>query len=322
MVLSDQFIALPESVSLAEVAFRDGLQSEHQFIATEDKIRLIDQMSRTGIEKIEVTAFVSPKAVPVLSDAMEVMNGIVRIPEVIYSALVPNAKGAERAIAANSDELNVVISVSELHNLANIRMTCEQSLAQIYQICALSAKAGTPVNASLSTAFGCPFGGWQPMERVISLAEQLISSGVHSLTLADTTGMANPTQVYQLCRAIRARFPQLEITLHFHNTRGLGLSNVLAALAAGITQFDASLAGIGGCPFAPGATGNICTEDLINLLQSSGINCSADLDAVIQCSHSLAALLDKPVPGQLLYAGKATELKPVPESVKEMLAAS
>lgn len=300
---------LPRRVFINEVSVRDGFQSEAAFVPTADKIRLIDALSRTGLAKIEVTSFVSPKAIPNLRDAAQVMQGIRRVPGVTYAALVPNEKGAERALACGADEINLVMSVGEAHNLANMRMSCEQSLGQFRRIMALVDATPLRVNGCVATAFGCPFAGEQPLSRVLWAAEQYLSMGMHSLTLADTTGMAHPVQVAEFCHAARSAFPGVPVTVHFHNTRGMGLANVMAAVAAGIDSIDAALGGIGGCPYAPGATGNICTEDTVHMLEACGIATGVDLDALLDLARTLPGLIGHPVPGQVLQAGKRTELR-------------
>jgi len=210
---------LPAKVRINEVATRDGFQSEALFIPTEKKIEIIDRLSLLGLNKIEVTSFVSPKAIPNLRDAEEVMNSITRNPDVTYVTLVPNEKGAERALATKADEVNLVMSVSESHNLSNMRMTCEQSLAQFKRICGLIEGSNTRINASLATSFGCPFEGIIQSDRVIDVIEQYLDIGIQSISIADTTGMASPRQVYELCTQVRDIFPTLDVTLHLHNTR-------------------------------------------------------------------------------------------------------
>lgn len=295
-------------VYINEVSVRDGFQSEPEFVPTPDKIALINRLSRVGLAKIEVTSFVSPKAIPNLRDAAEVMQGIERQPGVTYVALVPNEKGVRRALDVNVDEVNLVMSIGEKHNVANMRMTCEQSLEQFRRVMDLVAGTKMRVNGSIATAFGCPFEGDQPIERVLWAADRYREMGMHSITLADTTGMAHPAQVHEVAAAVRSAHPDVPLTLHFHNTRGMGLANVIAAVQAGVDSFDASLGGIGGCPFAPGATGNICTEDLVHMLESSGIDTGVDLDALIAIARDLPALLGHDVPGAILKAGKRTEL--------------
>ncbi|GLK83720.1 hydroxymethylglutaryl-CoA lyase [Ancylobacter defluvii] len=303
---------VPARVHIQEVVTRDGLQIEPRFLPTEQKIALIDALSDTGVAKIEVTSFVSPKAVPNLADAAEVARGIRRRPDVVYVALVPNLRGAQEAIAAGMDELNLVMSVSETHNLANMRMTPAQSLDGFRAITAAAAGSPARLNGSIATAFGCPFEGAQPEDKVLALAERYLEAGLHSVTLADTTGMANPRQVARLVAAFRARFGTVPLTLHFHNTRGMGLANALAALDAGADRLDASLGGIGGCPFAPGATGNISTEDLVHMLEEMGVPTGVDLGRLISLAQGLPARLGHDIPGQVAKAGRSGDLHPAP----------
>ena len=307
--------AFPSRVFIQEVVTRDGLQIEPRFLPTEDKVALIDALSQTGVAKIEVTSFVSPKAVPNLADAYEVASAITRRPGVTYVALVPNLRGAEAALEARLDELNLVLSVSETHNLANMRMTPAQSLEGFRAIVA-AAGAMAALNGSIATAFGCPFEGAQSPGKVLALAEALLAAGLHSVTLADTTGMGNPRQVAELVSAFRTRFPGVPLTLHFHNTRGMGLANAFAALGAGADRFDASLGGIGGCPFAPGATGNISTEDFVHMLDAMGVDTGVDLPALLALARSLPALLGHDIPGQVAKAGRSGDLHPVPAHLR------
>jgi hydroxymethylglutaryl-CoA lyase len=302
----------PEQLIIQEVAPRDGLQIEPTWVATEDKIALIDNLSQLGFSRIEAGSFVSPNAIPALRDGDEVFRGIQRQPGVVYVALIPNLKGAERALAAGADELNLVLSASQSHNLANMRMRREQSLAGFADI--VQAVQGRPVslNATVATAFGCPFEGRIDEDLVLRLLDAYLELGVHGVTLADTTGMANPRQVERLVRRSLGRVPASMLTLHFHNTRGLGLCNVLAAYEAGARRFDAALGGLGGCPFAPGASGNICSEDLANLCVETGIPTGIDLDGLLSLARGLPALLGHEVPGQLAKAGRNCDLHPLP----------
>lgn len=306
----------PPRVFIQEVVTRDGLQIEPRFLPTEDKVALIDALSQTGVAKIEVTSFVSPRAVPNLADAREVARAIRRRPDVTYVALVPNLRGAQEALEAAMDELNLVLSVSETHNLANMRMTTAQSLEGFRAIVAAAAGTRVSLNGSIATAFGCPFEGVQPAEKVLDLVEAYLAAGLHSVTLADTTGMANPRQVFALVSGFRARFGGAPLTLHFHNTRGMGLANALAALEAGADRFDASLGGLGGCPFAPGATGNISTEDFVHMLGEMGIETGVDLPALLALARSLPALLGHDIPGQVAKAGRSGDLHPVPAHLR------
>ena len=295
-----------------EVVARDGLQIEPQFVPTEQKVELIDALSATGVTKIEVTSFVSPKAVPNLRDAEAVMAGIKRNPAVKYVALIANLKGAERAIAARADEVNLVVSVSETHNRANVRRPTGTSFEGFREIMRELEGTGIAVAGALSTAFGCPFEGEQASGRVMEFVGRYVELGVRSVTLADTTGMGHPKQVLDLCAAVRERWPELELALHFHNTRGMGLANVLSGLAAGVQHYEACLGGLGGCPFAPGATGNICTEDLVHMLECMGYTTGVNLDKLLAVSKRLGAIVSHDLPGQVAKAGKATDLHPVP----------
>ncbi|GAB6387037.1 hydroxymethylglutaryl-CoA lyase [Stutzerimonas marianensis] len=297
---------------IQDVATRDGFQIEPAFVPTEDKIALIDRLSETGLAKIEVTSFTSPKAIPNLRDAEEVMRGIRRVPGVEYTVLVPNVKGCERALACEVDEINLVMSASDTHGLANLRMTPEKSLEQFKAIIEVTRGSPVFVNASLSTAFGCPFEGEVPPARVMALVQQLLDIGVQGVTLCDTTGMADPAQVERLCRDALRRWPEAVFTAHFHNTRGMGLANALAALNAGIDRFDASLGGLGGCPYAPGASGNICTEDLVHMFQRMGLDTGVDLDRLLQCAADLPLLVGHDVPGAVLKAGTSDRRYPKP----------
>lgn len=300
-------------VYINEVATRDGFQIEPDFVPTEEKIRLIDLLSRTGLAKIEVTSFTSPKAIPNLRDAEEVMERIERIPGVIYTAMVPNVRGCERAINRGVDEINLVMSASETHNRANLRMSPEQSLEQFAEIMEVAKGAPVGVNASISTAFGCPFDGPTPRDRVFYLVDRCARMGITGVTLCDTTGMADPAQVFELCDTVMARFSDLNFTVHFHDTRGMGLANVLASLETGVTHLDASLGGLGGCPFAPGASGNICTEDTVHMLARMGYETGVDLDRLIDIACGLPAIVGHEVPGQVIKAGKADRRYPRPE---------
>lgn len=302
------FSKAKKRVEINDVAVRDGFQSEPAFVPTADKIALINRLSHTGLAKIEVTSFVSPKAIPNLRDAKEVMDGIERVPGVAYVALVPNERGCERALESGVDEINLVMSIGENHNLANMRMTCEQSLEQFRRVMEMVRGTEVRVNGSVATAFGCPFDGDQPVYRVLWAVEQYQALGMHSITLADTTGMAHPRQVAELSAAYMNAFAKLPVTLHFHNTRGIGLANVIAGVDSGIGSFDASLGGIGGCPYAPGATGNICTEDMVHMLESSGFDTGVDLDALLAIARDLPRVVGHEVPGSLIRAGKRTEL--------------
>ncbi len=299
---------------IQEVAPRDGFQNEKQFIETEDKIAFINRLSASGYAKIEATSFTSPKAIPALRDAEIVMHEIERNPDVVYTVLVPNVRGAQRALECKVDEVNLVMSVSETHNRANLRMTREQSFEQLSDVVNAVRGSRVAINVSLSTVFGCPMEGDINAFEVFELVGRFAALGVDGVTLCDTTGMAYPTQVGKIGREVRKLFPALTTTMHFHNTRGMALANTLTAIEAGIDRFDASLGGLGGCPYAPGASGNVCTEELVHMLELMGYDTGVDLGAILGVSATLPALVGHDIPSQLLKAGPRLTLHPVPDS--------
>jgi hydroxymethylglutaryl-CoA lyase len=311
---------MKQRIYINDVAVRDGFQIERTFIPTETKIALIDSLSGTGIAKIEVTSFVHPKLVPNMADAVEVLANIKRVAGVTYSVLVPNVKGMERAIATHQrdgkiDEINVVMSASETHNRANVNRACDESFADFAVMINMAKGAGVRMNGTVSTSFGCPFEGYVPEARVLGFAQRYVDLGFNGVTLADTTGMANPAQVERMSAEAVKRFSGVPLTLHFHNTRGMGLANVLAGIRAGIVHYDGSLAGLGGCPFAPGATGNICTEDMVNMLEDMGYDTGVDLDLLLAAAVKMPMVVGHDVPGQVMRAGKTLHLHPVPDKL-------
>ncbi|MEG3002064.1 MAG: hydroxymethylglutaryl-CoA lyase [Comamonas sp.] len=305
-------------IYMNEVGTRDGLQMEQAFVPTEDKIALVNALSAAGLSKIEVTAFVSPTAIPALRDGEIVMREIARRPGTIYTALVPNVRGAERAIEARTDELNLVMSVSETHNLCNLRMQRSQSFTALQQVIATAQQAQVPVNVSLSCCFGCPMEGDVLQAEVLAWVQRFVDLGVHGVTLCDTTGMAYPSQVHALVLACKARWPQLGLTLHFHNTRGMALANVLASIDAGADRFDASIGGLGGCPYAPGASGNACTEEIVHALELMGYDTGVDLDQVVAAARTLPALIGHDIPSQIAKAGHRFALHAPPANYEEL----
>lgn len=299
-------------VEINEVVLRDGLQNEPGFVETDAKIRLADRLSRTGIRRLEVSSFVSPKAIPNLRDAAEVLDRIERVPGVRYTALVPNVRGAERALQSNLDEVNLVMSIGEQHNLANMRMTCAQSLEQFAEIMRVMEGSGVFVNGTMATTFGCPFEGHQSLDRVLWGIDEYLALGIEGITIADTIGVANPRLVKDVVSTILAKHPDLPLTLHLHNTRDMGLVNALAAYEAGIRSFDSALGGIGGCPYAPGATGNVCTEDLVHMFHQCGVQTGSDLSSLIEISSDLPEILGHGVPSFVMKAGTSDRLYPFP----------
>ncbi len=294
---------LPEQVLVTDVGARDGLQSEPDFVLTARKVGLVEALAAAGVPRIEATSFVHPRAVPQMADAEAVMAAIARRPGVRYTALVPNARGAERALVARADELNVVTSATETMNQRNLRMSVAESIAACREVVRLAEAASVPVNGTVSVCFGCPYEGAVAVDQVLGVVARLVDAGVAEVSLADTIGVANPRQVEALVGAVRARWPALPLGLHFHDTRGLGLANVLAGLQSGVARYDASVGGVGACPFAPGATGNVCTEDLVYLLHELGIATGIDLPALIAVARLVREIVGHEVPSRMLCAG-------------------
>jgi hydroxymethylglutaryl-CoA lyase len=295
--------SLPRQVLVTEVGTRDGFQALDVFVPTATKIELLNAFVKAGVRRLEASSFVSPRAVPQLADAAEVVAGIDRSTGVRVACLVPNAKGAERAAAAGVDEMVLLVSASESHNRTNVNRSVAESLEGFPAIVDIARAHGTGLHGAIATAFGCPFEGEVEPRRVAEIAAHMAALGVRSVSLGDTTGMATPPVVTAVCDAIRRLSPETEITLHFHNTRGIGLANVMNGLHIGITSYEAAVGGLGGCPFAPGATGNICTEDLVYLLHELGIETGIDLDALISIARRVEAILGRPLPGQVMKAG-------------------
>ncbi len=303
---------MDKQIFIHDVVARDGLQIEPQWVPTGQKIELIDRLSATGVAKIEATSFVSPKAVPNLRDAAEVMAAIHRNPLVTYVALVPNARGAERALAADVDEIVLVVSASETHNRANVRRSVAQSFAGFREVFDVLRGSRVGVVGAIATAFGCPFEGSVPETQILDCVARYLELGVAGVTFGDTTGVANPAQVERLVCAVTKRFGVIDLALHFHNTRGMGLANVAAGLQAGVVRFEGCLGGLGGCPFAPGATGNVCTEDVVHMLECMGYDTGVDLDRLLAASRRLREIVCHEVPGQVVKAGKSSDVHPVP----------
>ncbi len=301
---------IPKQVLVTDVVARDGFQNEDRIVSTQDKLRVIEGLVRAGVTSIEVTSFVHPGVVPQLADAADVVAQLPRHPGVIYSALVPNIKGARRALDAGVTELHLVVSASESHNRANLNRSVRESLAQLAEVCSYVYRANPQIVliASISTAFHCPFEGRTPLERVLWIVEELVGMGIRQVNLADTDGAANPLQTWQTLTAVKERFPEITWSLHLHNTRDMGLANALAGLQAGITQFDASLGGIGGCPFVPGATGNISIEDLVHMLHEMGIETGIDLDVLLAEGLKLRAIIGHELASQVARAGTSGNL--------------
>jgi hydroxymethylglutaryl-CoA lyase len=305
-------MTLPAFVHICEVGTRDGFQIEAEFILTDEKIAIVNRVSASKVARIQVTSFVSPKAIPQLRDAEEVVARIQRRPGTVYSALVPNERGAQRAIDAGVDEIDTVLSASDSHNLANVNMPTAESLERLTTVVANAHRAGVQVVAGIATSFGCPFEGEVPIERLEWIIGTLARLDIKGVCLADTTGMANPLQVKQTFERLMPRWPELEWNLHTHDTRGMALANIMTAMEAGVTHFDASIGGVGGCPFAPGASGNGCTEDVVHCLHAMGIETGIDLDALIGTALYAQDVIGHELPGQVMKAGKSDRRYKVP----------
>jgi hydroxymethylglutaryl-CoA lyase len=297
----------PAKVTVTEVGARDGFQYEKALIPTAQKIEVINKLVDAGVRRIEATSFVSPRAVPNLADAAEVMAGIKRVPGLILACLVPNHQGAARAIAAKADELVPICSASESHNKANLNRSTAESLAGFAPIVEAAQKRRVGINAAVAVAFGCPFEGDVAPDHVANIVRQLYDMGIKSVTLGDTTGMGTPAIVERTVKVIRDKVPEATLSLHFHNTRGIGLVNVEAGLRCGIDRYESSFAGIGGCPFAPGASGNICSEDLVYMLGELGVETGIDLTKLIECAKLVERIIGRELPGQVMKAGPRTK---------------
>jgi hydroxymethylglutaryl-CoA lyase len=296
---------LPASVKIREVGPRDGFQNEPEVIPTADKVALIEALAHTGLRRIELTSFVRPDVIPQLADAAEVLEAV-RLPEgVTASVLIPNERGLVRALEHRGrfQEINGFLSASETHNAKNVGRSIEESLAGLARTFARARSEGLRCEGVISTAFGCPYEGRVPTERVLAIARRLADAGAEEIGFGDTTGMANPLQVRDFFAAARAALPDLELTAHFHNTRGQGLANVLAALEAGVESFESSFGELGGCPVPTGATGNVATEDLVSMLHEMGIDTGIELTSLIDASRQAQRVLGRPLGSHVLTAG-------------------
>ena len=302
---------LPERISLREVGPRDGLQNEDP-VPTDAKVALLDRLSGTGVERIEAVSFVRADAIPQMADADEVWKRAAKAADVRYSALVPNLRGAVRALDAGFTELEAVVSASETHNRKNVNRSTGQSLDEIAEIIALAHDQGATLQVIVATAWGCPYEGDIPVERTVWVASRAVADGADSTSFGDTTGMATPTRVQALIGAFRDAHPEQNLNLHFHNTRGTGLANVLAALEIGVADFDASVGGLGGCPYAPGATGNIATEELVHMVEDMGVSTGVDLEAMISAAAEAERIVGRTLPSQVLRAGPRTRIRTIP----------
>jgi hydroxymethylglutaryl-CoA lyase len=297
--------ALPPSVRIREVGPRDGFQNEPEVIPTDDKVRLIGMLASSGLQRLEVTSFVRPDVIPQLADAEEVLRRIERPRGVSYSLLIPNERGLERALALRDrfDEVNVFLSATETHNRKNVNRSIAKSLDGLRRTITRARSEGLRCEGVIAVSFGCPYEGEVPRDRVLGIAEQLVEAGCEEVGFGDTTGMANPLQVAEFFAAAGDRLAGVELTAHFHNTRGQGLANVLSALEAGVESFESAFGELGGCPVPPGSTGNISTDDLVSMLHEMGIETGVALGALIEASRAVQELLGRPLGAHVLRAG-------------------
>jgi len=296
---------LPARISLREVGPRDGLQNEDP-VPTAAKVELINTLAQTGVSRIEAVSYVKPEAIPQMADADQVWQGITRAPTVRYSALAPNLRGARRALDAGFTEVEVVVSASDTHNRRNVNRGTDESLDDIAVIIDEAHGRGAAVQVVVATAWGCPYEGDVPASRVLSVAGRAVADGADAISFGDTTGMATPRRVTDLVGGFRGQHPEVPLNLHFHNTRGTGLANVLAALELGVDDFDASVGGLGGCPYAPGASGNIATEELVHMVEDMGVATGVDLAAMIGAAEEAERIVGRQLPSQVLRAGPRT----------------
>jgi len=289
-------VNLPRAVVIKEVGPRDGLQNESQFVSTVEKIEFVNRLAQAGFRHIEVSSFVNPKWIPALADASDVFAGIERMAGVSYSALVPNVQGLERALAANVDVVNVFMSASETHNRKNINKSIAETYPVVQEVIVAAKQAGLPVRAYVSTVFGCPYEGDVPVPQVVEVSSRLLAMGIDELSLGDTIGVAVPSQVTAVVTALATHLPIKQVALHLHDTRGTAMANVYAGLLAGITTFDGALGGLGGCPYAPGASGNLATDDLLYFLQQMQVETGIDLSKANELTAWFEGIIGKPLP--------------------------
>ena len=300
---------LPSRISVREVGPRDGLQNEDPVPATA-KIALIDQLATTGVSRIEAVSFVRAEAIPQMADADEVWAAVSKDPAIRYSALAPNLRGARRALDAGFTEVEAVVSASDTHNRKNVNRSTAQSLDEIAVMVDEAHRRGATLQVVVATAWGCPYEGDVPVDRVLAVAGRAVADRADAISFGDTTGMATPGRVRDLVGSFRSRHPGVPLNLHFHNTRGTGLANVLAALELGVDDFDASVGGLGGCPYAPGASGNIATEELVYMAEDMGVGTGIDLAAMIEAAAAAERIVGRELPSQVLRAGPRTKTIP------------
>ncbi|MFS0575190.1 hydroxymethylglutaryl-CoA lyase [Sporosarcina sp. 179-K 3D1 HS] len=301
---------LPSDVTICEVAPRDGFQAERNWIPTEEKIRIVRALANTGVRSMEITSFVHPKAIPQLKDAEEVVRATEDLTNIKFRALVPNVRGAERAISAGITKLKLMLSATDSHSLSNANSLVEDAQNGFAPIIELAERHNVKVGGSISVAFGCPYEGIVPLDRIMTIVDRYNKMGIAEVSLADTTGMANPKQVYEFLAVLQNGYPHIEFSMHLHNTRGMALANAVAALQQGVTLFDSSIAGLGGCPYAPGASGNIATEDLVHAFEEMGVNTGMNIDRLIETARDVKDYLGHDGGSYMLQAGPCSALSP------------
>jgi hydroxymethylglutaryl-CoA lyase len=306
------FEHLPPDVRIYEVGPRDGLQNEARLIPTEDKLAFIDALSATGLSAIEITSFVNPRWIPQLADAAEVARRIVRRPGVVYSALVPNRQGLDAAIAAGMKEVAVFMSASETHNKKNVNKTIAATLEAFRDTVPPALEAGLKVRAYVSTVYGCPYEGAVDPQRAVDLCRELRALGCYQISLGDTIGVANPRQVRDVLARVFAEIPVPDVAVHFHDTRGTALANILVSVEMGVTTVDSALGGLGGCPYAPGASGNVATEDVIYMLEGMGMRTGVDMDKLVAASQLASTLVGHEMPSKFYRAYMGARGRAIP----------
>lgn len=298
------------NITICEVGPRDGLQNEKNLLSIQQKVELVEGILAAGVKNIEIGAFVHPKAVPAMADTEKVMQAIGKREGVEFRALITNMKGVQRAIAAGVDKVKLTVSASKSHNLSNFNRTPQESVESFAECAKVATEAGLGVSGAISTSFGCPFEGRISLEQIAKLITSFREIGIKEISLSDTTGVANPRQVFERCSALKKQFPDVTFHLHFHNTRGMALANIIAGMEAGISHYDGSFAGLGGCPYAPGASGNIATEDIVHMLEDMDINTGIDLDKLIEVAKKARKFVGHDTDSAILRAGKSSELIP------------
>jgi len=308
-------LSLPSKVIICEVAPRDGFQAEHDWVPTETKVDIIRKLATTGIQSMEITSFVHPHAIPQLKDAEKVVSQTQDLTNIKFRALVPNVRGAQRAIDVGIKKLKLMLSATDSHSLSNANAKVEEAQNALEPIIDLATKNNVTVGGSISVAFGCPYEGIVSIETLLPIMERYTRMGIKEISLADTTGMANPNQVYNYLAVLKEQFPNMTFSMHLHDTRGMAFANSVAALQQGVVNFDSSIAGLGGCPYAPGATGNIASEDLVHGFKEMGIDTGIDLDRMIAVSKEVMQLLGKTTTSSyMLQAGPNSQLSAKPTS--------